>query len=234
MPLALTNAAKLSAVDAYAEVVQAAASNSAHMDIDIDFGDPDDPSTSRPRQAWGAEEDPAAAARSRSADPSALITDIREYDVPYYLRVAIDCDIRVGLWYDVTMDAGQLKLKRLVERVKRAEPVVMAYDIETSKAPLKFPDQATDCIMMISYMVDGQGFLITNREIVSEDIDDFEYTPKPEYEGPFTVFNEKDEVSGSNYRIMFSPLILAVPPARSPATLVRTHPRVQTYGHGHL
>lgn len=195
MPLALANAAKLSAVDAYAEVLQAAASSSAQMDIDIDFGDPDDPSTSRPRQAWGAEEDPAAAARSRSADPSALITDIREYDVPYYLRVAIDCDIRVGLWYDVTMEAGQLKLKRLVDRVKRAEPVVMAYDIETTKAPLKFPDQATDCIMMISYMVDGQGFLITNREIVSEDIDDFEYTPKPEYEGPFTVFNEKDEVS---------------------------------------
>ncbi|QRW08330.1 DNA polymerase epsilon subunit 1 [Ceratobasidium sp. AG-Ba] len=187
MPLALANAAKLSAVDAYAEVVQAAASHSAHMDIDFDYDG------SRPRQAWGAEEDPAAAARSRSADPSALITDIREYDVPYYLRVAIDCDIRVGLWYDVTMDAGQLKLKRLVDRVKRAEPVVMAYDIETTKAPLKFPDQATDCIMMISYMVDGQGFLITNREIVSEDIDDFEYTPKPEYEGPFTVFNEKDE-----------------------------------------
>lgn len=40
-----------------------------------------------------------------------------------------------------------------------------------------------------------QGFLITNREIVSEDIEDFEFTPKPEYEGPFTVFNEPDEVS---------------------------------------
>lgn len=39
-----------------------------------------------------------------------------------------------------------------------------------------------------------QGFLITNREIVSEDILDFEYTPKPEYEGPFIIFNEKDEV----------------------------------------
>ena len=39
-----------------------------------------------------------------------------------------------------------------------------------------------------------KGFLITNREIVSEDIEDFEFTPKPEYEGPFTVFNEADEV----------------------------------------
>ena len=39
-----------------------------------------------------------------------------------------------------------------------------------------------------------QGFLIINREIVSEDIEDFEYTPKPEYEGHFTVINEPNEV----------------------------------------
>lgn len=69
----------------------------------------------------------------------------------------------------------------------------MAYDIETTKLPLKFPDATIDQIMMISYMIDGQGFLITNREIVSEDIEDFEYTPKPEYEGPFMIFNEPDE-----------------------------------------
>ena len=48
---------------------------------------------------------------------------------------------------------------------------------------------------MISYMVDGQGCWITNREIVSENIEDFEYTPKEEYEGWFTMFNELDEVS---------------------------------------
>ena len=89
--------------------------------------------------------------------------------------------------------AGQPSLARIPERVKRAEPVVMAFDIETTKAPLKFPDQNIDQVMMISYMVDGQGFLITNREIVSEDIEDFEYTPKDEYQGPFTIFNEKDE-----------------------------------------
>lgn len=44
-------------------------------------------------------------------------------------------------------------------------------------------------------MIDGQGYLITNREIVSEDIEDFEYTPTTEYQGDFTVFNEADEVS---------------------------------------
>lgn len=95
----------------------------------------------------------------------------------------------------MTATQGDVTLSIIKERVKRAEPVVMAYDIETTKLPLKFPDQALDQIMMISYMIDGQGFLITNREIVSEDIEDFEYTPKPEYEGPFTIFNEADEAA---------------------------------------
>lgn len=44
------------------------------------------------------------------------------------------------------------------------------------------------------YFLPSQGYLIINREIVSEDIEDFEYTPKPEYEGQFTVINEPDEV----------------------------------------
>lgn len=90
---------------------------------------------------------------------------------------------------------GDVSIKCIEERVERAEPVVMAYDIETTKAPLKFPDAAHDQIMMISFMIDGQGYLITNREIVSEDIEDFEYTPKPEYEGPFVVCNEADEAA---------------------------------------
>ena len=38
-----------------------------------------------------------------------------------------------------------------------------------------------------------QGYLITNREIVSEDVEDFEYTPKPEYDGPFIILNEENE-----------------------------------------
>lgn len=44
-----------------------------------------------------------------------------------------------------------------------------------------------------------QGYLITNREIVAEDIEDFEFTPKPEYEGPFCVFNEPDEVKRGHW-----------------------------------
>ena len=52
---------------------------------------------------------------------------------------------------------------------------VFAFDIETSKAPLKFPDASKDAIYMISIMIDGRGILLINREIVSKDIDDFEY-----------------------------------------------------------
>ncbi|KAJ1677332.1 DNA polymerase epsilon catalytic subunit, partial [Spiromyces aspiralis] len=119
---------------------------------------------------------------------------MREYDVPYYLRVAIDRDIRVGHWYDVTaLAGGSIEIKRREDLVERADPVVLAFDIETTKLPLKFPDASIDMVMMISYMIDGQGYLITNREIVSEDIDDFEYTPKAEYPGPFIIFNEPHE-----------------------------------------
>ena len=184
MPLALANSAKLDAVDAYAEVVNATSAAATNIELEGEWAAEGESQTGSSR--WGA--------GSRDKDPREGIIDIREYDVPYYLRVAMDNDIRVGLWYGVSFTAGQPSFKRL-ERVKRPDPVVMAYDIETTKAPLKFPDQAIDQVMMISYMVDGQGYLITNREIVSEDIEDFEYTPKEGYEGPFTVFNEPDEVS---------------------------------------
>lgn len=182
MPLALANSAKRDAVDAYADVVNATAS--AGMDLDMDG-------------VWENSNDSQRA----NGDPREGIVDIREYDVPYYLRVAIDNDIRVGLWYNVTFNEGHPSLTRNAERVKRADPVVMAYDIETTKAPLKFPDQSTDQVMMISYMVDGQGYLITNRDIVSEDIEDFEYTPREGYEGPFIVFNERDEARNASAHI---------------------------------
>ncbi|CAD7929802.1 unnamed protein product, partial [Amoebophrya sp. A25] len=70
---------------------------------------------------------------------------------------------------------------------------ILAYDIECTKEPLKFPDAEKDSISLISLMADGLGFLIVNREIVAEDIDDFEYTPKPEYEGIFKIYNEPNE-----------------------------------------
>ncbi|KAM8817888.1 DNA polymerase epsilon catalytic subunit A isoform 4-T4 [Rhynchonycteris naso] len=130
------------------------------------------------------------------ADQLDNIVDMREYDVPYHIRLSIDLKIHVAHWYNVRYRGSTLpgEITRRDDLVERPDPVVLAFDIETTKLPLKFPDAETDQIMMISYMIDGQGYLITNREIVAEDIEDFEFTPKPEYEGPFCVFNEPDEV----------------------------------------
>ena len=33
------------------------------------------------------------------------------------------------------------------------------------------------------------------RSSLSQDVDDFEYTPKPEFEGNFIVFNEENELA---------------------------------------
>jgi DNA polymerase epsilon subunit 1 len=77
-----------------------------------------------------------------------------------------------------------------LDLVDRPEWKILAYDIETTKLPLKFPDVRIDRVMMISYVVDGEGFLIVNREIVAKDIEEFEYTPKPEFATNITIFNE--------------------------------------------
>lgn len=125
------------------------------------------------------------------------IQDIREHDVPYHVRVSIDLKINCGLWYQVRCRPGtEMPIITLRNDIlERPEPVVLAFDIETTKLPLKFPDAQSDQIMMISYMIDGQGYLITNREIISMDVDDFEYTPKPEFEGNFIVYNEINEMA---------------------------------------
>lgn len=135
-------------------------------------------------------------AAKKMSDQMDNIVDIREYDVPYHVRVSIDCKILSGRWYSVRgrgMAAPEIQLRE--DLVENPEAIVLAFDIETTKLPLKFPDSATDQIMMISYMIDGRGYLICNRSIISDDIENFEYTPKPEFEGPFTIFNEPDEAS---------------------------------------
>ena len=99
------------------------------------------------------------------------IIDIREYDVPYHIRVAIDNEIRVAFWYDLDLDGTCIKqMTHKREKLDKPDLRVMAFDIETTKAQLKFPDSRVDQVMMISYMIDGKGYLIVNREIISEDI----------------------------------------------------------------
>jgi DNA polymerase epsilon subunit 1 len=105
-------------------------------------------------------------------DAIEYIIDAREWDVPYHIRVAIDkgsapgklrltTDIRIGRWYTVKAKGGNVNIEVIEDRLKRADPVVLAFDIETCKSPLKFPDAAVDQIMMISYMIDGQVYIPT-------------------------------------------------------------------------
>lgn len=154
-------------------------------------------------------------------DPFSCLVDMREYDVPYVVRVCTDLDIRVGTWYTVSVgldetgdddnlsgdpqshdkmkpNTGGVTLSEPDNETK-AEPTFLAFDIECTKAPLKFPSADVDEIFMISYMVSGapgegpQGYLICSRSLVSQDVDDFEYTPLPKYPGPFHIFNEPNE-----------------------------------------
>ena len=128
------------------------------------------------------------------SDPLSTLVDLREYDVPYLVRVCMDLNIRTGAWYTITPNAHDIGVTVTDQDVeKKANPTFLAFDIECTKAPLKFPDANVDSIFMISYMVNGQGYLIISRDVVSQDIDDFEYTPKPVYPGPFHIFNELTE-----------------------------------------
>uniref|UniRef100_A0A3Q3AW75 DNA polymerase epsilon catalytic subunit n=1 Tax=Kryptolebias marmoratus TaxID=37003 RepID=A0A3Q3AW75_KRYMA len=92
------------------------------------------------------------------ADQLDNIVDMREYDVPYHVRLSIDLKIHVAHWYSVRYRGGAYppEIVRRDDLVERPDPVVLAFDIETTKLPLKFPDAETDQIMMISYMIDGQ------------------------------------------------------------------------------
>lgn len=73
MPLALANSAKMNAVDAYAEVVNAEAALRVQWEQE------------GRSEAWSADGEV-----HKDKDARECIIDIREYDVPYYLRVAID------------------------------------------------------------------------------------------------------------------------------------------------
>lgn len=137
----------------------------------------------------------ARSAGKNIEDIMETLVDIREHDVPYLMRVAIDEKINVSKWYDVRVTPRNAIIYERSDLLDRPEMSVCAWDIETTKLPLKFPTADSDVIMMISYMMDGQGYLIVNREIVASDIESFDYTPKPEFEGPFDIFNEPDERS---------------------------------------
>jgi DNA polymerase epsilon subunit 1 len=103
--------------------------------------------------------------------------------------------VRVGKWFHVSVEASAVTFRPDATRQERPHTKVLAFDIETTKQPLKFPNPAEDSVMMISYMLDRQGYLLVNRAIVAADIADFEFSPKPEYEGRFIVHNLPDEAA---------------------------------------
>jgi len=110
MPLALANSAKLTAVDAYAEVVHAeAAGKSVYFDGDETM-------------AWGL--DVEAKKGSHDRDPREGIIDIREFDVPYYLRVAIDNGVSRHLLYTVTLTLCRYSCRSLVQHHIRDWPTL--------------------------------------------------------------------------------------------------------------
>jgi len=127
----------------------------------------------------------SAAVTAAAADPMDCLIDVREHDVPYIVRASIDLGLRAGCWYTMTpVPTGGVTLSDR-DNLKKGNPSVLAFDIECTKAPLKFPDAEVDSIFMISYMVDGQGYLLLSRHVVGRDVANFEYTPKPKYPGEF-------------------------------------------------
>ena len=57
-------------------------------------------------------------------------------------------------------------LKMLPEKLDNADLRIFAFDIETTKASLKFPDSKFDQIMMISYIVAIFLFYLVQGELL--------------------------------------------------------------------
>ena len=167
-----------------------------------------DPYSSVKRELMAIAKDNAKTTQFSRSDPIDYVRSLAEHDVPIHVRACIDHGIRVGKWYRVSVQggsttteadsavssfAGNATIEILAELLMKPDLRVFAWDIETSKAPLKFPDSAIDPIIMISVMADGRGYLFVNREEVVSDIEDFDYAPKPDMEGHFVISNCEDE-----------------------------------------
>jgi hypothetical protein len=66
-----------------------------------------------------------------------FIVDMREYDVPYIVRAMIDQGFRVALWYSIKSTQGTVVVEQRKDLIAFPEPRVFAFDIETTKLPLK-------------------------------------------------------------------------------------------------
>ena len=89
--------------------------------------------------------DEMANGRNKSSQIEKKILAIREYDVAYHIRTLIDNEIRCSQWYEAKMDGSLLtELNHLPDKLDKADLRIFAFDIETTKAHLKFPDSKFD------------------------------------------------------------------------------------------
>lgn len=93
-----------------------------------------------------------ASARRHVDDVMDSIFDIREYDVPYHMRVSLDLKINVGKWYTVLATPHEVRIEERPDRLIRPDTTVLAWDIETTKLPLKFPNREIDQVLLVCLM----------------------------------------------------------------------------------
>ncbi|KAK6090615.1 hypothetical protein P3W45_000338 [Vairimorpha bombi] len=125
-------------------------------------------------------------------DVKSQILDVHEYDIPYEISLANTYNMRAGSWHIFSYNGEEYTIEKS-DLIGMPEFRVFAFDIETMKKPLRFPDSRYDQIMMISIKTESSNILITNRSVVSEDIGTFEYSPKDDMQSIFTIFNMKNE-----------------------------------------
>ena len=122
-PLVRRNQERRSTLDAYAD-----AGCAVRTSVKIALGRMADLHPVSFRECWPAhlgsgEADGGKGTRYQDVRENFL--DIREYDVPYYLRVAIDMDLRVGHWYTVKATHGHISMARQYKMIERADTVVL-------------------------------------------------------------------------------------------------------------
>lgn len=71
--------------------------------------------------------------------------ELREYDVHYHVRAAIDNELRVSRWYRLSLEGSEVvKFELRTDLLTKPDLRILAYDLETTKAALKFPDPSRD------------------------------------------------------------------------------------------
>jgi DNA polymerase epsilon subunit 1 len=64
--------------------------------------------------------------------------------VDFYVLCPVSAGVRAGHWFTVKVQDGITTLHHRPDLLQRAEPVICAFDIETTKLPLRFPNSAHD------------------------------------------------------------------------------------------